>query len=77
MAYPLSRGAGVVTSLVEADALIRIPLFKEGVDFGEEVEAELLEDLNRIKNNIIVTGSHDLVLDILRNELQEEFFVFI
>lgn len=76
MAYPLSRGAGVVTSLVEADALIRIPLFKEGVDFGEEVEAELLEDLNRIKNNIIVTGSHDLVLDILRNELQEEFSDF-
>jgi putative molybdopterin biosynthesis protein len=76
MAYPLSRGAGVVTSLVEADALIRIPLLKEGVDFGEEVEAELLEDLNRIKNNIIVTGSHDLILDILRNELQEEFSDF-
>jgi len=76
MAYPLSRGAGVVTSLVEADALIRIPLLKEGVDFGEEVEAELLEDLSRIKNNIIVTGSHDLVLDILRNELQEEFSDF-
>jgi len=76
MAYPLSRGAGVVTSLVEADALIRIPLLKEGVDFGEEVKAELLEDLNRIKNNIIVTGSHDLVLDILRNELREEFSDF-
>ncbi len=76
MAFPLSRGAGVVTSFVEADALIRIPLLKEGVDFGEEVEAELLEDLNRIKNNIIVTGSHDLVLDILRNELQEEFSDF-
>jgi len=76
MAYPLSRGAGVLTSLVEADALIRIPLLKEGVDFGEEVEAELIEDLNRIKNNIIVTGSHDLVLDILRNELQEEFSDF-
>jgi len=76
MAYPLSRGAGVLTSLVEADALIRIPLLKEGIDFGEEVEAELLEDLNRIKNNIIVTGSHDLVLDILRNELQEEFSDF-
>jgi len=76
MAYPLSRRAGVVTSLVEADALIRIPLLKEGVDFKEEVEAELLEDLNRIKDNIIVTGSHDLVLDILRNELQEEFSDF-
>jgi len=76
MAYPLSRGAGVVTSLVEADALISIPLFKEGVDFGEEVSAELLEDLNRIKNNIVVTGSHDLVLDILRNELREEFSDF-
>ncbi len=76
MAYPLSRGAGVVTSLVEADAFIRIPLLKEGIDFGEEVKAELLEDLNRIKNNIIATGSHDLVLDILRNELQEEFSDF-
>jgi putative molybdopterin biosynthesis protein len=76
MAYPLSRGAGVVTSLVEADALIRIPLLKEGIDFGEEVEAEPLEDLNKIKNNIVVTGSHDLVLDILRNELQEEFSDF-
>lgn len=76
MAYPLSRGAGVLTSLVEADALIRIPLLEEGVDFGEEVEAELLEDINRVKNNIIVTGSHDLVLDILRNELKEEFSDF-
>jgi putative molybdopterin biosynthesis protein len=76
MAYPLSRGAGVVTSLVEADAFVRIPLLKEGVDFGEEVEAELLENLNKIKNNIIVSGSHDLVLDILRNELQEEFSDF-
>ena len=76
MAYPLSRGAGVITSLVEADALIRVPLLKEGVDFGEEVEAELLEDVNRIMNNIIVTGSHDLVLDILRNKLQEEFSDF-
>ncbi|HER23455.1 MAG TPA: molybdopterin biosynthesis protein [Candidatus Atribacteria bacterium] len=73
MAYPLSRGAGVVTSLLEADAIIRIPLLKEGVDFGEETRAELLENFNKIKNNIIVTGSHDLILDILKNELQEEF----
>ncbi len=71
LAYPLSRGAGVITSLVEADALIRIPLLKEGMNLKEEAKAELLGDLNRIKNNIIVTGSHDLVLDILRNELQE------
>ena len=76
MAFPLSRGAGVITSLVEADALIRIPLLKEGIDFGEEARAELLEDLNRIKNNIIVTGSHDLILDILRNELQEDISDF-
>jgi putative molybdopterin biosynthesis protein len=76
MAYPLSRGAGVLTSLIEADALIRIPSLKEGLDFREEVKAELLEDLNKIKNNIIVTGSHDLVLDVLKNELQEEFSDF-
>jgi putative molybdopterin biosynthesis protein len=73
MAYPLPRGAGVITSLVEADGIIRIPSLKEGLDLEEEVNVELWKDLDTIMHNIIVTGSHDLILDILRNELQENF----
>ncbi|MEA1939075.1 MAG: molybdopterin biosynthesis protein [Candidatus Caldatribacteriota bacterium] len=71
MAFPLSRGAGVITSLIDADGLIRIPSLKEGLDYREEAKAELLETLAKIKNNVIVTGSHDLILDVLKNELQE------
>jgi putative molybdopterin biosynthesis protein len=71
MAYPLSRGAGVITSLQEADALVRIPSLSEGLNSKEETEAELLIENNyNIDNTIIIIGSHDLVLDILRNELQ-------
>jgi molybdenum cofactor synthesis domain len=66
MAFPLSRGAGVITSLIEADGLIRIPSLKEGLDYREEAKAELLETLTKIKNNVIVTGSHDLILDVLK-----------
>jgi putative molybdopterin biosynthesis protein len=71
MAYPLSRGAGVITSLQEADALIRIPSLSEGLNLKEETEAELLSENNfNVDNTIIIIGSHDLILDILRNELQ-------
>jgi putative molybdopterin biosynthesis protein len=76
MAFPLSRGAGVITSLIEADGLIRIPSLKEGLDYREEAKAELLETLTKIKNNVIVTGSHDLILDVLKNELQENYSEF-
>ena len=71
MAYPLSRGAGVITSLQEADALVRIPSLSEGLNSKEETEAELLPDNDyNPDNTIIIIGSHDLVLDILRNDLQ-------
>lgn len=72
-AFPLPRGAGAITSLVEADGVVRIPLLKEGLFYQEEVMVEIYGDknLNDIKNNIIITGSHDLTIDILKNELKE------
>lgn len=72
MAYPLSRGAGVISSLVEADALIRIPSLSEGLNLKEQTDAELLEDSLNLDNTIIIIGSHDLILDTLRNELQTD-----
>lgn len=71
MAYPLSRGAGVISSLVEADALVKIPALSEGLSLKEETEAELLlENNSNLANTVIIIGSHDLILDVLKNELQ-------
>jgi len=70
LAYPLSRGAGVISSLVEADGLLRIPAFSEGLAFKEKAEVELLDDSVNLENTLINIGSHDLLLDVLRNDLQ-------
>lgn len=70
LAYPLSRGAGVISSLIEADGIVRIPAFSEGLTFKEKVTVDLLDDNIDYGNTIINIGSHDLLLDVLRNELQ-------
>ena len=41
IAAPLTRGAGVITSLVRADGLVRIPRFVEGYPAGAEVTVHL------------------------------------
>ena len=70
VATPLTRGAGVVMSLVRADGLVQIPRFSEGVHAGAEVTVELLRDLAEVANTIVVTGSHDLALDLLASHLR-------
>jgi putative molybdopterin biosynthesis protein len=67
---PLPRGAGTVTSLVRADALLRVPLLSEGCPAGAEVDVELLRPWEQIAHTTVVVGSHDLVLDILANLVQ-------
>ncbi len=66
----LPRGAGAVTSLVQADAILSVPLFSEGFPAGAEVEVELLRPWEQIARTTVVVGSHDLVLDILANLIQ-------
>lgn len=70
-ASPLSRGAGVIMSLVRADGIVRIPALKEGIETGETVEVELLRCRDDIENTIVIIGSHDVTLDILANELKK------
>jgi putative molybdopterin biosynthesis protein len=71
VAAPLSRGAGVITSLVRADGIVRIPRFSEGVDTGAEVTIELYTDPAEIERTIVHIGSHDLTLDLLAQHLAE------
>ena len=70
VASPLPRGAGVLTSLVRADGLLRVPAGIEGHHAGERVSVELLRALPEIERTIVAIGSHDLVLDLAANALR-------
>ncbi|MCF8044668.1 MAG: molybdopterin biosynthesis protein [Desulfarculaceae bacterium] len=65
IASQLPRGAGSITTLTEADGIIRIPADREGISRDEPVQAELIKPLSSIENTVVVTGSHDNTLDIL------------
>ncbi|MFQ6110866.1 MAG: substrate-binding domain-containing protein, partial [Nitrospinota bacterium] len=67
------RGAGIITSLVEADGIVRIASTAEGVEPGEEVTVTLLRPISAVRNNILLAGSHDNSLDLLANELKARF----
>jgi putative molybdopterin biosynthesis protein len=70
VANPLGRGAGVITTMVKADGILRIPASAEGLNAGEEVEIELLRSREEIERTILASGSHDLSLSILEDCLK-------
>lgn len=70
VAVPLQRGAGVISTMVHADGLLRIPSLTEGINAGEEIEVELLRSPEEIENTILCTGSHDLSIGILEDQLK-------
>ncbi len=76
VASSLPRGAGSVTTLTEADGIIRIPNHVEGIKLGDLVEADLLKDLAEIENTVVVVGSHDNTLDVLANQMRVRDFRF-
>ena len=68
LASPLPRGAGRIMTLSRADGLLVIPAGEEGVHAGESVKIELLRPRSEIERTILVTGSHDLSLDLVAAE---------
>jgi putative molybdopterin biosynthesis protein len=70
VATALPRGAGQITSITEADGIIRVPAHVEGLAEGQPVAAELLRPLAAIKRTLVVVGSHDNTLDLLADELR-------
>jgi putative molybdopterin biosynthesis protein len=69
VATPLARGAGVISSLVRADGIVRIPRFSEGLNAGQEVSVQLYRRPEEIANTIVAIGSHDMILDLLAQHL--------
>ncbi|MCP4360890.1 MAG: molybdopterin biosynthesis protein [Chloroflexi bacterium] len=72
LATPISRGAGVISSLVRADGIVRIPRFSEGADAGSQVAVHLYRRPHEIEKSILIIGSHDLTLDLLAQFLAEK-----
>jgi len=70
VATPLPRGAGSITSITEADGIIRIPNHIEGLKDNESATAELLRPLLSVRRTIVAVGSHDNTLDILADQIK-------
>ena len=72
MAAPLPRGSGVVSSFMKADGILRVPQGTEGYPAGEEIEARMLQPREKLRNTLVVIGSHDPLLDELADLLHRE-----
>ncbi len=72
VAIPVSGGAGVITSFTKADGILRVPQNLEGINAGETVEIELIKDIAAIENSVIVTGSHDPVIDEIADIIKQK-----
>lgn len=72
VAAPLQRGAGVITSLVRADGIVRIPAGIQGIQAGEDVQVRLYRTPAEIERTVLILGSHDLTIDIMAEFLASE-----
>ena len=71
LAAPLTRGAGVITSLVRADGIAILPRGIQGLDAGSPVQVRLYRSSAELDRTIFAIGSHDLTLDLLAQYLSE------
>ncbi|MGN1349592.1 MAG: molybdopterin biosynthesis protein [Anaerovoracaceae bacterium] len=72
-AAPLARGAGAAMSLVRADGFCVIPQNCEGVEAGDEVEVNLYRSMAEVENTLMLTGSHDLILDVISDIMSNDY----
>ena len=69
LAAPLSRGAGVITSLVRADGIAVLPRGSQGLPAGAEVRVQLYRSPAELEHTIFAIGSHDITLDLMAQYL--------
>jgi molybdenum cofactor synthesis domain-containing protein len=71
IAIPLTGGAGMMTSLVRADGILRIAPEVSGYSEGEKATVELLTGAKALNHRLLAIGSHDLAIDLLASSIKE------
>jgi molybdenum cofactor synthesis domain-containing protein len=71
IAIPLTGGAGMMTSLVRADGILRIAPEVSGYSEGEKATIELLTGAKALNHRLLAIGSHDLTIDLLASSIKE------
>ena len=56
--------------MVRADGFLRIPAMAEGINAGEEIDIELLRSPEQVEHTVLCTGSHDLSISVLEDQLK-------
>ncbi|MBM3462388.1 MAG: molybdopterin biosynthesis protein, partial [Armatimonadetes bacterium] len=69
IAFPISRGADIVTSLVRASGILHVPADAESIPDGTPVEVQLLDPQASLEGNILLVGTYDPAFDLLRNAI--------
>lgn len=69
IAVPGRSGAGLVSSLFASDGILTVPALSEGLPEGTEAPVQLLRPRAAVERNLLVIGSHDPALDVVREEL--------
>ncbi|MGM0472416.1 MAG: substrate-binding domain-containing protein [Bacillota bacterium] len=65
-AVPLSRGAGIINSVMKCDGFLRIPALGQGLNKGETVEVELRAGID-YQQNLLVGSSEQIISSKLEN----------
>ncbi len=73
IATPTGRGAGLISALARSDGLVVIPSLSEGLLKGAEVACHLLRPEHEVRSTILITGSHDIALDLLAEQIHARF----
>lgn len=69
IAVPLRRGSAVMKSQAQADGILEIPAEREGLAVDELARVKLLYPENFIRDNLVLSGSNDPLLDKLQELL--------
>jgi putative molybdopterin biosynthesis protein len=73
ISYPLSRGAGISTSLVKADGILHIKRGHEGLLAGDRCTVFFNRPRYILDKTLVSIGSHDMSIDILADVLQKKY----
>lgn len=71
-AVPLKRGSSAMESIIKADGIMRIAENKEGLHANDSAPVILLQEKKKLADNLLLIGSHDLSLDLIRNQIKKE-----